>query len=90
VRLDVTDSESIAAAAGQIERDFEGRLDVLVNNAGICLGQKYSQPVRPKSVQSHLRNQRIWRVHRYSSHAAALLWHTRREGADVGRHRFGP
>ena len=37
MRLDVTDSESIAAAAGQIERDFEGRLDVLVNNAGIVL-----------------------------------------------------
>ena len=34
VVLDVTDEESIAAAAKQIERDH-GRLDVLVNNAGI-------------------------------------------------------
>ncbi|MDB6068484.1 MAG: hypothetical protein JWR26_4692 [Pedosphaera sp.] len=37
VRLDVTGSESIAAAARQIGQDFEGRLDVLVNNAGIAL-----------------------------------------------------
>jgi NAD(P)-dependent dehydrogenase (short-subunit alcohol dehydrogenase family) len=34
VALDVTDEASAAAAAGWIEREF-GRLDVLVNNAGI-------------------------------------------------------
>lgn len=34
--LDVTNSESIAAACGEIEREY-GRLDVLVNNAGIAL-----------------------------------------------------
>ena len=34
VLLDVTDSQSIAAAAAQVEQDY-GRLDVLVNNAGI-------------------------------------------------------
>ena len=36
VLLDVTDAGSIAAVAAQIEREF-GRLDVLVNNAGIAL-----------------------------------------------------
>ena len=35
VLLDVTDAGSIAAAAAQIEQDY-GRLDVLVNNAGIA------------------------------------------------------
>jgi NAD(P)-dependent dehydrogenase (short-subunit alcohol dehydrogenase family) len=34
VRIDVTDDESVAAAAADIEARF-GRLDVLVNNAGI-------------------------------------------------------
>ncbi len=36
VPLDVTDPASIAAAASQVENNF-GRLDVLVNNAGIAL-----------------------------------------------------
>ncbi|MGQ5264024.1 SDR family oxidoreductase [Micromonospora sp. ZYX-F-536] len=37
VPLDVTDAESVAAAAKLVEQDH-GRLDVLVNNAGIVLG----------------------------------------------------
>ena len=37
VRLDVTDPAGVEAAARQIERDFGGVLDVLVNNAGVAL-----------------------------------------------------
>ncbi|MEV7328938.1 SDR family oxidoreductase [Micromonospora sp. NPDC093244] len=37
VPLDVTDAESVAAAAKRVEAEH-GRLDVLVNNAGIVLG----------------------------------------------------
>ncbi|MBQ0900435.1 SDR family oxidoreductase [Micromonospora sp. U21] len=37
VPLDVTDAESVAAAAKLVEQEY-GRLDVLVNNAGIALG----------------------------------------------------
>ncbi|WP_243716339.1 SDR family NAD(P)-dependent oxidoreductase [Actinomadura darangshiensis] len=43
VFLDVTDAESIAAAADRIETD-EGVLDILVNNAGILV-----QPLHPPS-----------------------------------------
>lgn len=52
IRLDVTDTVSIDAAAGYI-RDTFGRLDVLVNNAGIA---HTGQPGRPmeEMVQSGL------------------------------------
>ena len=37
VALDITDRESVKAAAARVEAEF-GRLDVLVNNAGVALG----------------------------------------------------
>ena len=37
VQLDVTDQESIEAAARKITQEFGGRLDILVNNAGVAL-----------------------------------------------------
>jgi NAD(P)-dependent dehydrogenase (short-subunit alcohol dehydrogenase family) len=37
IHLDVTDPTSVEAAGWRIERDFGGRLDVLVNNAGVAL-----------------------------------------------------
>jgi len=50
VQLDVTDQTSIAAAAGRIRAEF-GRLDVLVNNAGVTHA---GQPGRslPEMVQA--------------------------------------
>lgn len=42
VDVDLTDAASIAAAAGDVDRRF-GRLDVLVNNAGVGGGQLPSQ-----------------------------------------------
>lgn len=49
IQLDVTDQTSIAAAARQIE-DALGRLDVLVNNAGI------SRPIRPGTPIEEMRD----------------------------------
>jgi NAD(P)-dependent dehydrogenase (short-subunit alcohol dehydrogenase family) len=50
--LDVTDAQSIAAAAGEIERKF-GRLDILVNNAGIAV-QNGSKKVSEETLD-------VWR-----------------------------
>jgi NAD(P)-dependent dehydrogenase (short-subunit alcohol dehydrogenase family) len=49
IQLDVTDHASIAAAARQIEQTW-GRLDVLVNNAGI------SRPIKPGTSIEEMRN----------------------------------
>jgi NAD(P)-dependent dehydrogenase (short-subunit alcohol dehydrogenase family) len=43
VRLDVTDEQSVAAAAGWIDAEY-GALDVLINNAGIARGDGSGQP----------------------------------------------
>ncbi len=57
VLLDVTDPANVEAVAGQIERDFGGRLDVLVNNAGVSL--EYAPPSQTdleKYQATHLTN----------------------------------
>ena len=57
VQLDVTDPASVEAAAKQIERDFGGGLDVLVNNAGVSL--EYAPPSQTdleKYQATHLTN----------------------------------
>jgi NAD(P)-dependent dehydrogenase (short-subunit alcohol dehydrogenase family) len=43
VRLDVTDEESVASAAGWVDAEY-GRLDVLINNAGIARGDGSGRP----------------------------------------------
>jgi NAD(P)-dependent dehydrogenase (short-subunit alcohol dehydrogenase family) len=53
VTLDVTDPESVRAAAMRIG-DETGALDVLVNNAGVALGDSESLPsaVSPETIQA--------------------------------------
>ena len=60
LQLDVTDQQSIAAAAARIEKDF-GRLDVLIQNAAISNTSKkpgqsveeYAKTTRPSVVSLH-------------------------------------
>jgi NAD(P)-dependent dehydrogenase (short-subunit alcohol dehydrogenase family) len=66
LQLDVTDHESIAAAAARIRREF-GRLDVLIQNAAISntsrkpgqAGAEYSKTTRP-SVVSLKEMRAVW------------------------------
>ncbi|MBT2230612.1 SDR family oxidoreductase [Nonomuraea sp. NEAU-A123] len=43
VRIDVTDADSVQAAAKWIEQEY-GKLDILVNNAGIVIWQEDGRP----------------------------------------------
>jgi NAD(P)-dependent dehydrogenase (short-subunit alcohol dehydrogenase family) len=55
VSLDVTDDQSVSAAVAHID-DESGALDVLINNAGIAIGEGDGAPstVRPATIQSDL------------------------------------
>jgi len=60
ITLDVTDAPSIARGATRIEREL-GRLDVLVNNAGIILG-------RPKPSETQLADvRRVFEVNVFAA-----------------------
>jgi NAD(P)-dependent dehydrogenase (short-subunit alcohol dehydrogenase family) len=51
VQLDVTDEDSVAAAAAHVAGATGGRLDVLVNNAGITGGRKAAGEVTADDVR---------------------------------------
>jgi NAD(P)-dependent dehydrogenase (short-subunit alcohol dehydrogenase family) len=53
IPLDATDENSIKNAAEQVAQQF-GRLDVLINNAGIFNDRENSLSVSKKAVQEHL------------------------------------
>jgi NAD(P)-dependent dehydrogenase (short-subunit alcohol dehydrogenase family) len=52
VQLDVTDEDSVAAAAALVEAATGGRLDVLINNAGIAGARKPAGEVTADDVRS--------------------------------------
>jgi NAD(P)-dependent dehydrogenase (short-subunit alcohol dehydrogenase family) len=52
VQLDVTDEASVAAAAALVAAATGGRLDVLINNAGIAGGRKAAGEVTGDDVRS--------------------------------------
>jgi NAD(P)-dependent dehydrogenase (short-subunit alcohol dehydrogenase family) len=51
VQLDVTDEDSVTAAAALVARATGGRLDVLINNAGIAGGRKAAGEVTADDVR---------------------------------------
>lgn len=53
VQLDVTDADSIAAAATRVRSEF-GRLDVLVNNAGVSFLGDASTPLQQRALSGLL------------------------------------
>ncbi len=52
VQLDVTDEDSVTAAAAVVAAATGGRLDVLINNAGIAGGRKPAGEVTANDVRS--------------------------------------
>lgn len=52
VALDVTDEDSVTAAAAQVAAATGGRLDVLINNAGITGGRKPAGEVTADDVRT--------------------------------------
>lgn len=52
VQLDVTDADSVAAAAAQVAGATGGRLDVLINNAGIVGARKPAADVTAEDVRT--------------------------------------
>ena len=51
VQLDVTDEDSVAAAAARVAEETGGRLDVLINNAGISGGRKPAGEITADDVR---------------------------------------
>ena len=72
VRLDVTDPSTAEAAARWLDERF-GRLDVLVNNAGISqefAGQHEAVGTGPGDLEGDLRDQRLRGLRRHQGDAA--------------------
>lgn len=57
VQLDLSSDNSIAAAAKAIEQRH-GRLDVLINNAGVLLDRQDPRPEPPRALHADLHHQR--------------------------------